>query len=80
MYLIFLVTPIFWDPNILEGKKIILAQYNPLYSMIEIIREPLLGKIPSFKNYIYCILTTIVNGVLAYIIFKKNFNNKVFWL
>jgi lipopolysaccharide transport system permease protein len=80
MYLIFLVTPIFWDPNILEGKKILLAQYNPLYSMIEIIREPLLGKIPSLKNYIYCILTTIVNGVLAYIIFKKNFNNKVFWL
>ena len=80
VFLIFLVTPVFWDPSILSGKKIIIAELNPLYHLIEIMRQPLLGKVPDYNNYLFSIITTIINGILAYLIFKKNFNNKAFWI
>lgn len=80
VFLIFLVTPVFWDPNILSGKKIMLAEWNPLYHIIEIMRQPLLGNVPSYNNYLFSIFTTIFNAFLAYFIFKRNFDNKAFWI
>jgi ABC-type polysaccharide/polyol phosphate export permease len=80
VFLIFLVTPVFWDPSILSGKKIIISELNPLYHLIEIMRQPLLGKVPSYNNYFFSIIVTIINAFLAYISFKKYFNNKAFWI
>jgi ABC-type polysaccharide/polyol phosphate export permease len=80
MYLAFLITPVFWIPNLLVGKKIAITDFNPFYYFIEIIREPMLGDTPSLKFYIICAFITIINGFLTYIIFKKNFKNKAFWI
>lgn len=80
VYLLFLVTPVFWDPSILVGKKTLIADLNPLYHMIQILREPLLGKIPSFQNYLNCIILTLVNIFVAYLVFKSNHSNKAFWV
>lgn len=55
-----------------------LAEWNPLYHIIEIMRQPLLGNVPSYNNYLFSIFTTIFNAFLAYFIFKRNFDNKAF--
>jgi ABC-2 type transport system permease protein/lipopolysaccharide transport system permease protein len=80
MYLVFLITPIFWDPNVLMGKKVAITEFNPFYYLIEIIREPMLGNIPDIKLYIISMIITIINGFFTYIIFIKNFKNKAFWV
>lgn len=80
VYLLFLVTPVFWDPSILSGKKVLLADLNPLYHMIEILRDPLLGKVPSYANYLTCSLLTLANGAVALLVFKTNHANKAFWV
>ena len=36
MYLAFLITPIFWDPSVLMGKKVAITEFNPFYYLIEI--------------------------------------------
>ena len=80
VYLLFLVTPVFWDPSILSGKKTLIADLNPLFHMIQILREPLLGNIPTLSNYTTCILLTLVNGLIAFLVFKTNHANKAFWI
>lgn len=80
IYLLFLVTPVFWDPSILTGKKTLIADLNPLYHMIQIMRDPLLGKIPTFQNYFYCSMVTLFNCVFTYFVYKTNHSNKAFWI
>ena len=76
----FLVTPVFWDPSILSGKKTLIADLNPLFHMIQILREPMLGNIPTFSNYITCISLTFFNGLIAFLVYKTNHANKAFWI
>ena len=80
MYLLFLLTPIFWDPNILTGRKMMLANYNPLYHIVQIMRDPMLGNFPSLLNYFVTFGVTLINGFLAFIILKTSHRNKAFWI
>jgi lipopolysaccharide transport system permease protein len=48
----FLFTPILWEPSILQGHEYLL-DYNIFYHWIEIIRGPLLNKIPTLSNWIW---------------------------
>jgi ABC-type polysaccharide/polyol phosphate export permease len=44
------ITPIFWPPESLQGlRRYLFVEANPLYSLIEIVRAPLLGKFPPLE-------------------------------
>lgn len=59
VYILFLVSPVFWDPSILNGKKMFI-QFNPIYHFISIIRDPMLGRLPETNSYIICISITLI--------------------
>jgi len=80
IYLLFLLTPVFWDPKILSNKKIIIVDLNPVYHIIEIMRQPMLGNVPEVKNYLVCIGITLLNLFLAYLVIKYNEANKALWI
>lgn len=80
LYLVFLVTPVFWDPVILSGKKEFILDFNPVYHTISIMRLPLLGQIPSTFNYLVVFFVTIINLFLSYLVLKNFNNNKAFWI
>ena len=44
------LTPIFWSPDQLSGRTALLAALNPMYHLIAIIREPLLGQAPRCRT------------------------------
>lgn len=46
------VTPIIYDPIILEGRFFI-AQFNPFFHLIEVVRSPLLQRDVSLISYIF---------------------------
>jgi lipopolysaccharide transport system permease protein len=58
--IIFFVTPIMWRPELLHGRTYI-ADLNPFYHLLEIVRAPLLGGLPSARNYIAVLLITAIN-------------------
>jgi ABC-type polysaccharide/polyol phosphate export permease len=52
LQLLFLLTPIMWQPESLRGAGLrIIADANPLYHMVEVFREPLLGVAPAPVNW-----------------------------
>jgi ABC-type polysaccharide/polyol phosphate export permease len=74
------VTPIFWPQESLVGPmRIIVVDLNPLYHMIDIIRSPLLGKLPHMESYLYvCLLTAIGWTVFAF--FFHRFRGRIaYW-
>jgi lipopolysaccharide transport system permease protein len=77
--IIFFVTPIMWKPELLSHRAYI-ADINPFYHLVEIVRGPLLGHVPSFQNYLAVFLITAINFGLAGLVFKRFRSRIAYWI
>lgn len=77
--IVFFVTPIFWKPEMLGTSSPLIA-YNPFYHLVEILRAPLLGQIPSLQNFIAVAAVTLFNLVLATICFARFRSRIAYWV
>jgi len=68
--IVFFMTPIMWKPELL-GSKSVLMTFNPFYHLVEIVRAPLLGQVPSAENYIALGLISMANFLLAAVLFVR---------
>ncbi len=64
--IIFFFTPILWQVETLKNR-VYLAELNPIYHWIEMIRAPLLGQLPTMNDYTWSIASLILlSGLAAY--------------
>jgi ABC-2 type transport system permease protein/lipopolysaccharide transport system permease protein len=62
--MLFLLTPVLWYPDQLPPEHRVIAEVNPFTYLIEVIRQPLLGKAPSLYAWGVAIgLTTAMAAV-----------------
>ncbi|MBA8827474.1 ABC-2 type transport system permease protein [Saccharopolyspora lacisalsi] len=82
MQLIFFMTPIVWDAEILEqkGGSMFIAKLNPLYHYIEILRDPLLGEDIVLTNWIVVGAITIVGWALALLVLRNYRARVTYWV
>jgi len=76
------VTPLFWPPDGLEGlRRVFFVELNPLYHLLTIVRDPLLGgKLPAANSCIAATLITIAGWALTYALFAKYRKRIPYWL
>jgi len=77
--LAFFLTPIIWRPENL-GTRAYLANYNPLYLFMELVRGPILGKLPSIGVYSTTIGITVLLYVIAMPLFIRFRSRVAFWI
>jgi lipopolysaccharide transport system permease protein len=77
----FYLTPIIWTPKLLPQRASILLLYtNPFFHLIEIVRAPLLGTLPSALNWQVGILLAIAGWAFT-ILFYGRFRSRIsYWL
>ena len=80
LYLLFLMTPIFWMPSILTDNRILLADVNILYQIIQTIRDPILGNALSNWNIIYTLSFTSLTAILSFLLYNKYSKRIVYWI
>jgi ABC-type polysaccharide/polyol phosphate export permease len=74
------VTPVFWPPESLSGfRRLIFVELNPLYSLMEVVRAPLLGKAPSDLVYATAIGITVVGWTATYLFFSYFRKRIAYW-
>jgi lipopolysaccharide transport system permease protein len=76
--IIFFVTPIMWKPHFV-GVDSSLLLYNPFYYLIEIVRQPLLGEVPSLFMFAVVGAMTVVNGLIAAAFFVRFRSRIAYW-
>lgn len=75
------VTPVFWPPQLLTGKtRLVFVELNPLYSFIDVMRSPLLGKTPALWSYAVILLVTVIGWSVTYKLFSAMRRRIVFWI
>jgi len=75
----FFITPIFWKPEML-GERIWIAKINPLFHMIEVVRQPLLGMAPSIYSWGCALGMSIVGMIIALSLFSRFRSRIAYWI
>lgn len=79
MLMAFLVTPILW-PQTALGDQSLIALANPFTHFIAVIRDPLLGQIPSSLSLSIVVGFLVAGWTLTLFVFAYCKNRIVFWL
>ncbi len=81
LQIVFYLTPIIWMPDLLPQRaSLYLLDINPAYHLLEIIRAPLLGQLPTALNWGVAFFSAI-GGWLITIIFYNCYKNRIaYWL
>ena len=75
----FFLTPIFWKPELLRGRTFVTA-FNPFYHLLEIVRGPMLGSVPSSTSYFAVLAISAINLMVAGFIFVRYRSRISYWL
>lgn len=81
LQIFFYLTPIIWLPSSMGPRSaFLIVNLNPVYHIMEVVRAPLLGLVPSLLNYLVSIFCLLINLMLASYLFGK-YNKRVsYWL
>lgn len=74
------ITPIMWKPEQLGRQGTIVADLNPLFHFVSIIRLPLIGEAPSLANWIWASTIFVLGASFTTLLLAKNYRRLVFWL
>ena len=80
LYLIFLITPVFWLPDSLSKNKLLLVDYNIIFQIIQSIRDPLLGNKLTSNCILVNIFFSIILLMLATFFYNKYKKKALFWI
>ena len=81
MQVSFYLTPIIWLPSMVPSRAgVNLLELNPFFHFLELLRNPLLGTVPSINSWLIVTLITIVCWVIAIFIFFRFKNRLAYWL
>ena len=79
LQIMFYFTPIFWTVDrFANNSKLITC--NPFYYLIDILRSPLLGIVPSLNNYIICICMCLLTMIIALTLYSRTYSKIVYWV
>jgi lipopolysaccharide transport system permease protein len=77
----FYVTPVIWMPTALAPEIAhYLLGFNPLYHLLQVLRMPILGDVPTVENYAVTVGLAVLTWMVAAILFSKNKARIALWL
>lgn len=76
---VFFLTPVFWSVESLPLHPPFVI-YNPLYRMLEIVREPLLGHWPGFTSLGICAIMAVIGWAAAIHLYRRAYARIAYWV
>lgn len=78
MQIAFFISPIIWKPEVLTNSWWL--PLNPFYTLLEIVRAPLLGEMPGDLVYLSAVGYSIVFCALSWVVFTRLRGRLAFWV
>lgn len=80
MQILFFVTPVLWKVDQLPHDSARLINLNPIAVFLQLLRDPILGKIPDNQLWLYLFIFSILNFLVFILVFSKFRSKIVYWL
>ena len=79
MRLLFFMTPIFWAPGD-DPLRSLIASWNPFTYLLDLLRQPLMGELPSLFAYQVAGAMAVLSLVFGIAVFNACRNRVLFWI
>jgi ABC-type polysaccharide/polyol phosphate export permease len=73
------VTPVFWPKELLGPNLAFAADYNPLFHLVQIMRDPLLGNVPPLESWLWALSTLVTGSVVTFWVYGRNRDRLPYW-
>jgi len=81
LQILFFLTPVFWPAEKLQGIYFkLLVDFNPVFQILSLIRQPLLGQSLQLSNIIYVFITFFILLILSIFLGNKYRKNILFFV
>jgi lipopolysaccharide transport system permease protein len=81
LQVVFYLTPVIWMPKLLpERAGTYLLDSNPFFHMLEVVRAPLLGQMPSMTNWTVSLALATIGWTVTVVFFGRYRNRVAYWL
>ena len=80
MQIAFFISPIIWKPELLTGGAAAVLPFNPFYTLLEIVRGPLLGHVPGAAIWLSALGYSLVLLFVAGWLFSRARSRLAFWI
>ena len=77
---LFFLTPVFWIPAQMHGKRRIIFELNPFAHLLELVRQPLLGRAPALADWEWGAGMMVVLSIVCVVLLALYRKRVVFWL
>jgi ABC-2 type transport system permease protein len=75
----FFFTPVMWSPEILKDRGWV-ADFNPFYHLIEIVRAPVLGRPVHLESWVWSLALLVIGFGFAQFLMYRFRNRVPYWL
>jgi lipopolysaccharide transport system permease protein len=79
MQIAFFLTPVIWQPQQL-GEHAVYLPLNPFFTLIEIVRAPLLGNTPSEVTWLSALGYSLLLCAVSWTMFVRARGRIAFWI
>lgn len=79
MQLMMFVTPVFWPKDKLGPELAFAADLNPLYHLIGIVRDPLLGVAPPLESWLFAVVTLGAGWLFTLWVYGRCRDRMAYW-
>ncbi len=79
MQIMMFVTPVFWPKDRLGPELAYVADLNPLYHLIRVVRDPLLGTVPPWTSWAFVAGTLVVGSTLTLWLYGRYRDRFAYW-
>ncbi|WP_370639574.1 ABC transporter permease [Cupriavidus sp. DB3] len=76
---VFFFTPVMWSPEILKDRSWI-AEYNPLYHLIETVRAPITGRPLQWQSWAWSLGLLVVGFAVTHVLMRRYRDRVPYWL
>ena len=81
MTILYFVSPVMWQPSLIPaGTAHLLLGLNPMYHLLQVIRLPILGQVPTMENWVLTIVFALVGWSGVALAIRKFRNQIAYWV
>ena len=75
----FFLSPIIWKPEQVPARAVFVDS-NPFFHLLNIVRQPLLGEIPSLRSWAFSLILVLAGLLLAALFFTRFRSRIAYWV
>jgi lipopolysaccharide transport system permease protein len=76
----FFISPIIWQPKLLHGRALQLLWLNPFFTLLEVVRAPMLGQGVALRVWASALIYSAVLIAAAWFLFARTRARLAFWV